>query len=196
MTKEGVRWWPEPIYMFATAVIIDLSTRQILFTKTKDRKQWVPGAGGEVIIPKDTSQPVFLQITAIRETAEELCVKGNEASDKLGLYIKLLGPCAFYLETLCGDSSHYKDAHGLYAYFLAYLANPDDKDKIRSKKQPDEEDCETEGIIWMTSEDFLAKIKEGKMETYPNIIRVLETLKWILDQQGNPFLKEWKPPRF
>ncbi len=195
MTQEGRRWYPEPFYIFATAVIIDLPTREILFTRSRDREEWIPGAGGEVIIPADTSKPILLQTTAIRETAEELCTQTEKQLTEVGLAIQLYGPCAFYMEALCGESSHYPDAHGLYAYFLAELVNPEEKNQIYSKKQPEEEDCETIGIQWMTAEAFMDEISLGFKKTYPNIIRVLHTLQWILQNQTNPFFQPWQKPK-
>jgi hypothetical protein len=196
MTQEGKSWWPEPFYVFSTAIIMHTAKGELLFTKSKDRDEWIPGAGGEMIIPKETSLPVLLQDTAIRETAEELCVTGSDRLEK-GLEITILGPGPFYMDCRCGDHSIYKDAHGLYAFFLAILKNPDDKNKIKSTKQPKEADCETIAIEWLTAKKFLQQVKAGHKKTYPNIIKVLETLAWILDQYAtnkNPCLTEWPRP--
>ncbi len=194
MTQEGRRWWPEPFYLFGTAVIIDLFTREILFTRSKDREEWIPGAGGEVIIPADTSKPVFIGDTALREATEELTAKLDEQGNELGLEVELFGSNAFYTELRCGDSSIYKNAHTLYAYFLANLKNPEDKKSIRSKKQPGEADCETVDIQWMSAEVFLADVESGHIKTYPNIIRVLNALDWVLKHQTNPFFQPWQRP--
>lgn len=189
MTQEGRRWWPEPYYLFGTAVIIDFITREILFTRSKDRDEWIPGAGGEVIIPADTSKPVFISDTALRETAEELTIGLDEQGNQIGLEVEILGPDAFYTELRCGELSLYPNANTLYAYYLASLKNPKDKKVIRSKKQPKEADCETIGIQWQTVEDFLHDVEINQKKTYPNIIRVLKMLQWVLNQQTNPFLQ-------
>jgi len=199
-TKAGKRWWPELFYIFVTAVIHDPKTGEFIFTRSKDRDEWIPGAGGELVIPAKTDQPIFLQATALKETLEELSAKKDEHDNQIGLAIKIKGDVPFYIELHCGDLSRYgKDPETgepiqmLLAYFLAELADPEDKYNIKSKSQPGEEDCETVDIAWMTIETFLKKVNAKEIKTFPNIIRVLNSPN--LKTTGNPFTKIWQPPK-
>lgn len=198
-TKAGKRWWPELFYIFVTAVISDPITGKILFTRSKDREEWIPGAGGELIVPAKTNQPIYLQDTAIRETAEELSAQLDAEGQQVGLAIKIKGTVPFYLELQCGDLSLYgKDpATGepiqtLFAYFLAELANQADMSNIVGKKQPGEEDCETVEIVWIPVLDFLREVELGKRKTFPSVIRALESIN--IRTSGNPFVKIWDDP--
>ncbi len=196
-TKPGKRWWPELFYIFVTAVIHDPKSGELLFTRSKDREEWIPGAGGELVIPAKTDDPIFLQTTALKETAEELYAKKDKNGDQVGLSINIKGDVPFYIELHCGELSRYgKDPetkepiHMLLAYFLAELTDQNDKYNIKSKNQPDEEDCETVDIAWMTIETFQKKIDLGEIKTFPNIIRVLKSPN--LKTAGNPFTKIWQ----
>lgn len=197
--KQGKRWWPELFYIFVTAVIHDPKTGEFIFTRSKDRQEWIPGAGGELVIPEKTDQPIFLQATAIKETAEELSAKTDQDGSQVGLEINIKGDVPFYIELHCGDLSRYgvdekndEPIHMLLAYFLAELKDPEDKYNIVGKKQPGEEDCETVDIVWLTIENFITKVEKGEITTYPNIIRVLQSPN--LAFSGNPFTKVIHPP--